>query len=549
MAGLINLAYGEFIIMKSLIDKLREKMREFDISAYYIPNNDEFQNEYLPDASKRLEFLTGFTGSSGEAIITLDEAAFFTDGRYTIQAASEVNAEQFEIYNIKQKKLIEWAQERNLSVSYDAWLVTIAQAENFDGKIIEENLLDLIWEDKPEMPQNKAIEFPLKFAGRASAEKIADITKDMQADAVLITDPISVNWLLNIRGSDLAYTPIKFCYALVLKSGEVELFEVPNHKQISSKQAKTVQIDPKTCPKAIKNSLNCKIIEQPDPCDMLKAIKNSVEIESIKQAHKLDGGALLRFIDWVKVEIRNSEFEISEISAAQKLEEFRKENAEYVAPSFTTISGFGSNGAIVHYSVTEKTNKKFDILDSEGNLYLVDSGGQYLDGNACGTTDVTRTIAIGEPTSEMKHDYTLVLKGHIAVACAEFESGENNGAFLDDLARKFLRAEGKDYDHGTGHGVGHYLNVHEGPCGISPRYKTPLQAGMLISNEPGFYKQGEYGIRIENLVLVVELPNGKLGFDTITLAPLDESLIEWEILTNDEKDWIKNYHERVFKNI
>lgn len=529
--------------MKNLIEKLREQMQERGVEAYYVPNNDEFNNEYLPDSSKRLEFLTGFTGSSGEVVVTAEKAAFFTDGRYTIQAADEVDADVFEIYNIKQKNLKEWADENGLSLSYDPWLVSVAQAERLDGKALEGNLVDELWKKRPATPNNPSYELPIEFSGKSSADKIAEIADTLKADAVIITDPISVNWLFNIRGSDLAYTPIKFAYAAVHKNGDAELFEYPDHLKVLDVAAGSIQLDPKACPLAIREALKCEIVEAQDPCLLPKAIKNEVEIEGITNAHLDDGLALTSFIEWLKENPKQTE-----ISAAKKLEEFRKEDMNYKAPSFTTISGFGSNGAIVHYSVTEKTNKKFE----KNGLYLVDSGGQYYGKDfdiSCATTDVTRTIAIGEPTDEMRHDYTLVLKGHIAVAMAEFESAEDNGEFLDGLARKFLRAEGKDFDHGTGHGVGHYLNVHEGPCGISPRARTPLQAGMLLSNEPGFYKEGEYGIRIENLVFVVEKPNGKLGMETITLAPFDESLIEWDILTKDETDWIKGYNERISDNI
>lgn len=531
------------MLLKNLIEKLREEMRKHDVEAFYIPNNDEFQNEYLPDASKRLEFITGFTGSSGEAIITLEKAAFFTDGRYTIQAASEVDGEVFEIYNMADKTAIYWAAEQNVDISYDPWLVTVKKAEQLEGKALEENLVDNIWDNKPKMPNNPATELSIEFAGQSAEEKIQNIADQLSADAVLITDPISVNWLFNIRGTDLAYTPIKFAYAVIYQNGDANLLEFPNHTDFALSKVNLIQLDPNNCPEAIKNSLKAKIIEKTDPCILPKSIKNSVEIEGIVNAHLDDGLAVSSFIEWLK---KNPEQD--EISAAAKLEEFRKEDPNYVCPSFTTISGFGSNGAIVHYSVTEKTNKKFE----KNGLYLVDSGGQYCGNNfdlSCATTDVTRTIAIGKPTAEMIHDYTLVLKGHIAVASAEFKSNKDNAADLDVLARKFLKAENKDYAHGTGHGVGHYLNVHEGPCGISPRYTTPLKAGMLISNEPGFYKEGEYGIRIESLVLVVEAEDNKLKLETLTLAPFDEELIEWDILNEDEKSWVTEYHAKVAENM
>ena len=515
-------------------------MREHGIAAYFIPNNDEFSNEYLPDSAKRIEFLTGFTGSAATLVVGLKKAAFFTDGRYTIQATTQVNSSIFEIYNIKDLQPTAWLEREGLQAAYDPWLVSVEQARKLNGVELEQNLVDAIWADKPALQSQPAFDLPLQYAGKTSEQKIADIVAGLQADALLLTDPISINWLLNIRGNDLAYTPIKLCYAVVYKSAEIDLFEVPNHKNISISGAVSVQIDPKTCPQALLEKFShLQISELADPCLLPKAIKNAAEIESIKQAHNIDGRALTKFLRWIKENQQQDE-----ISAAKKLAEFRGENVEYIQPSFTTISGFGSNGAVVHYSVTKETNKNF----APNNLYLVDSGGQYLGDKACGTTDVTRAVAIGKPTAEMIHDYTLVLKGHIAVAIAEFEPSPENGTELDKLARQFLRAEGKEYDHGTGHGVGHYLSVHEGPCGISPRAKTPFAVGMLISNEPGFYKAGAYGIRIENLVLVVA-KGKKLGFETLTKAPFDEDLIDYTLLTNQEKDWIKNYHEQVSKNI
>ena len=543
----------------SKIQQLRELMQARGVEAYYIPNNDEFQNEYLPDSAKRVEFLSGFTGSAGTIVVGLEKAAFFTDGRYTVQAAAEVDSELFEVFNLADKLPKKWADENGLELVYDPDLVTIDQAERLGGKALEGNLVDEVWGDARLTPPNSKTEiFPVQYAGKTIYEKIALVAENLEpeADAVLITTPDSVNWLFNIRGSDIEYTPFCLAYAAIYKNGRAVLFidrdklgdelqkylneiEIQDTADFGLKDVKTVQLDPKLCPLSIKNSLKCKILHQSDPCQLLKSIKNDAEIETTKNAQKLDGIAVTKFIEWVK-----SNPNQTEISAAEKLEEFRRENPEYQQPSFATISGFGSNGAIVHYHATEKTNKKFE----SGTLYLVDSGGQYLGGQACGTTDVTRTIAIGKPTDEMRRDYTLVLKGHIAIATAVFPPG-TSGAQLDAFARQFLWAEGKDYDHGTGHGVGHYLSVHEGPCGISKRYSnTKLEPGMILSNEPGFYKEGEYGIRIENLVLVVENPDNTLSFNTITLAPLDEDLIEWEILTEKENQWIKEYQQAVSSN-
>lgn len=543
------------------VEKLRQLMIRESVEAYLIPNNDEFQNEYLPDSAKRLEFLTGFTGSAGTAVIGLEKAAFFTDGRYTLQAADEVDAEIFKVYNISDKTPSEWCAAEDLNPSYDPKLITIAQHEKLGGKALDKNLVDELWSDRPVPPLKKAEIFPMKYAGKSHQNKIAEIAAGLQADAALITVADSVNWLFNIRGSDIPYTPFCLAYALVHKSGVAELFidqakltdevrahlsgvEIKDLDSVADINAESIQLDPATCPLALADGLDCEIVEATDPCQLPKSIKNEAEIAAIIEAHKIDGRAVTKFLKWLP-----GQDGLNEISAAEKLLEFRKESAEFIQPSFTTISGFGPNGAVIHYNVSRETSLNFSI----NNLYLVDSGGQYLGESSgeksCGTTDVTRTIAIGEPSEEMRHNYTLVLKGHIALAKAEFEPG-TTGYDLDHLARKPLQDEGKDYDHGTGHGVGCYLSVHEGPCGISKRENpTALQPGMILSNEPGFYKEGEYGIRIENLVLVVEKENGKLGFETLTLAPLDESLIEWDNLTNEEVQWIKDYHERVSKNV
>ncbi len=580
------------------IIEIRRLLKYYGLDSFIIPNNDEFNNEYLPDAAKRLEYATNFSGSAGTAIITHSRCAFFTDGRYTLQAAAELDPKFFQIFNISEKRPVDWIRENNLKTGFDPWQFSLAEVKKFPRNMQPcSNLVDEIWKKRPEMPSAPAYLIPPGLAGKTSTQKRAELCEGLAADMVLLTTADSVNWLLNLRGGDIPHTPFCLAYAALHKSGEVELFidkrKVPAKLVTSLEnvkirdfgevmtlgEGKTVQLDPARTPYALFLALQnngAETIEKTDPCQLPKALKNPVEIAGIRKAHEIDGKALTRFLQWLPTQ--NS---LDEIKAEEKLREFRRENPEYVEDSFSSISGFGYNGAIVHYRASEASNRQF----ANGSLYLIDSGGQYMGGGAFGTTDVTRTIVVGEPNYEMVHNYTLVLKGHIALASAVFPYG-TTGAQLDALARQFLWAEGKDYDHGTGHGVGCFLSVHEGPQGISRRYTDiPLRPGMVLSNEPGYYKAGEYGIRIENLVLVVEaepaysnplpnpLPQGEgttsppslregnyllspslregvgggsknqfLRFETLTKAPFDENLIEWELLTAAEKQWIQDYY-------
>lgn len=543
--------------MKSSIDLLRIEMKKRGVKAYIIPNNDEFGNEYLPDSAKRLEYLTGFTGSAGTAIITNNKAAFFTDGRYTLQARQQLDTKTYEIFNISDKRPEDWIRENELEASFDPWLMSVREARRMPAKPLTGNLVDIVWPTKPPAPTAAAKPHKIEYAGESSESKRQKIASSLNADMALITSPDSLNWLLNIRGNDLKYTPVCLAYGVLHKSGKLDLyisrkkatFEILNFfgKDIKVKESHQilelkgkVLLDPARTPVAIFQALyenGVDIIEGEDPCLLPKACKNATEIAGIRAAHAIDGRALTKFLRWVK-----KQKEADENWAAVRLEEFRKEAPEYVMPSFNTISGFGANGAIVHYDHTKNpAPAKF----TPENLYLIDSGGQY----EFGTTDVTRTVAIGDPTPEMKRAYTLVLKGHIALATAKFPRG-TTGSQLDPIARQFLWKDGKDYDHGTGHGVGYYLSVHEGPQGISKRYNNvPLLPGMIISNEPGYYKEGAFGIRIENLVLVVEKENGYLGFETLTLAPLDNSLINHGMLTDEERDWVHDYENAVEQNM
>jgi Xaa-Pro aminopeptidase len=551
---------------------LRKTLETLNLDYFILPNNDEFSNEYLPKSANRLEFITGFTGSNATIIIGQKKAAFFTDGRYTIQAATEVNNKDYEIHNLADKSWAKWLLENsknNDKIGFDPKLHSLS-AINYYQKILEkrkivflkENPVDHIWSSRPKAPATKAFIHDLKYAGISAEEKIKIITKNFSknADALILNSPISICWLLNIRATDIDFTPIALCHAIIYKNGKVDLFidekrldpkvkkHLKNVKIISPKDLeknilllknKKIQLDPNYCNYWLASLLQkSKIIEATDPCLIQKACKNPTEIKGMIKAHEIDGAAVTKFLLWLKNEAKN----IDEIKTTKKLLEFRKQNKEFFSPSFATISGFASNGAIVHYHATKKTNKKI-----KGNsLYLVDSGGQYF----YGTTDITRTISIGKPTSEQKHNFTLVLKGHIALATAEF-SNKTTGSDLDILARQFLQKEGKDYDHGTGHGVGCFLSVHEGPQNISKRKnEIYLKPGMIISNEPGYYKTGEYGIRIENLVLVEKAKKkGFLKFKTITLAPIDLNLIDFKLLTEAEKSWLINYHQEIYKKL
>lgn len=548
------------------LKSLREFMRQNNLAALLIPRTDEFQGEYIAPYAQRLAWLTGFTGSAGFAVVTQDKAAFFTDGRYTLQAQEELPP-YYEKYNITKKTPSQWTLE-NLSIEkrigYDPWLFTEAQLKKYERPLValSPNPIDSLWHGQPSPPKCPLHLHPLKYAGEDSRSKRARIAASLNTDHLLLTSCDSIAWLLNIRGNDVPHTPIVHSMCVLHQDGSYDLFvdlrKVSNDdlRRLQKEGGKLIdfpqllphlerltgscQLDPQTVPMVLLQTLtqtNREIVRAPDPCLLPKALKNEVELQGAIHAHIQDGHALQRFFKWLQEQPLKGE--TTELSAAQKLEEFRKEGQLYQDLSFETISAFGAHGAIIHYGVTLKSNVP---LKREG-LYLLDSGGQYL----TGTTDVTRTIALGTPTAEQKDRYTRVLKGHIALDQAIFPDG-TTGAQLDSLTRQFLWEVGCDYDHGTGHGVGSYLSVHEGPQGISKRPSDiPLKPGMILSNEPGYYKAGEYGIRIENLVKVIEIPHlsGFYGFETLTLCVLDENLIDPTLLTEKEKKWIEDYHRRV----
>ena len=534
---------------KKRLQLLFAELNNHGFDGFIVPHADEFQGEYIPPSAQRLAWLTGFTGSAGLAIVHPDESAIFVDGRYTLAVRDQV--ETFKPYDYS--SLTEWLKEHNsVKLAYDPWLHTLNDLALFkDVELVpcETNPIDTIWLDQPEPPLAPVVPYP-------SDTKREQVILDDGIDAVMLTASDSIAWLLNIRGGDVPRAPLPLCFAILYANKHVDLFidkrkishEIENvtiyeftelATILDNLNQSTVLIDPKQTPIWIIKRLN-KIVKGDDPCALPKACKNSTEIAGTRAAHLRDGSALTRFLYWLKPGV-------DEIQAAERLEQFRAETGLLHDLSFDTISGYGANGAIVHYQVTPETNK---VLET-GNLYLVDSGGQYLDG----TTDVTRTIAIGTPTAEHKDRFTRVLKGHISIATCRFPEG-TTGTQLDILARHALWQVGLDYQHGTGHGVGIFLSVHEGPQSISKRISNvALKPGMIISNEPGYYKTGAYGIRIENLVLVTEaetIEGGEqpmMGFETLTLAPIDRNLIEVSLLNETEIAWINNYHARVYEKI
>ncbi len=550
------------------LQALQIELKKLDLDGFLIPHADEYQGEYLPPHARRLEWLSGFTGSAGLAIVNNSESAIFVDGRYTLAVREQ--AKNFKSYNSKNHPPNKWLLQQPASkIGYDPWLHTPAEleplqrsAQTTGSSLIacEYNPIDKIWQDRPSPPAKPIIPYSIYYSGETSQSKrqrISEILNRKKVFATILTASDSIAWLLNIRGNDIPRVPVPLTFAILYATGVTDLFIIP--REIDDKLLKhlgtevnicslnsfatalkkltnkSVLIDPKRTAIWIVNQLTkSNLIEDSDPCILPKACKNKVEISGAKQAHLWDGIAVTKFLHWLDTKIDTTD----EIQASQQLEVIRRENSKLHDLSFDTISAAGSNAAIVHYQATEQTNKQLH------SLYLVDSGGQYL----FGTTDVTRTIAIDQPTAEQKKCFTLVLKGHISIATCHFPPG-TTGSQLDILARHALWQVGLDYDHGTGHGVGSFLSVHEGPQSISSRpNKTALQPGMILSNEPGYYKEGAFGIRIENLILVVE--KGKqLGFETLTLVPIDLRLVDFSLLTTNEINWLKNYHSKVLEQI
>lgn len=573
------------VALTSRLAAFRGELLRRNLTGFVIPRADQQQNEYVAPSEERLAWLTGFTGSAGMAVVLLQEAAVFVDGRYTLQAAKQVDGKAWSVASLVEPPPESWLGEHLKAgdrLGFDPWLHTSAAAERLAGACarvgaelvaVDSNPLDAVWSERPAPPLGPVTIHAMEFAGESEADKIGRIRAEIAklgVGALVLSDSHAVAWTFNIRGADVSHTPLPLSYALVPKEGRPQIFI--DHRKLSNsardhleanaevkepdalvaalselaKASASIALDAATAADALSRLITAdggKPVRGADPVALLKASKNATEIKGTQTAHRRDAVALARFLAWIDREAPKGG--LFEIDAVEALETFRRDTGVLKEVSFPTISGTGPNGAIVHYRVTRKTNRRI----APGDLLLIDSGAQYEDG----TTDVTRTIAIGEPTAEMRDRFTRVLRGHIAIARAVFPDG-TSGAQLDTLARQYLWEIGLDFAHGTGHGVGSYLSVHEGPARISKIGTTPLKRGMILSNEPGYYKTDAYGIRIENLELVVaadiagaEQPMN--GFETLTLAPIDRRLIDLKGITASERDWIDAYHARVRREV
>jgi len=562
---------------------LRAEMTAAGLDAFLIPRADAHRGESVPPGDARLAYITGFTGSAGLALVGTRKAALFIDSRYTLQAPAQTDTSKVTPIEALQTGIAPHFAAfvpKGGRIGYDPWLHTPGEIKDLAEKlagtatlVATDNLVDRIWKDRPAAPATPVEFLGHNRAGKKAEDKLAELQATLaaeNADATVLTLPESLCWLFNIRGRDVPNTPFVLGFAIVPRKGKPTIFfdktritpelkaqfgELANLAGKDTMLAalrklgaagKHVWVDPASAPLAVLNAIrtgseNAHVIEKRDPILLPKSRKNDAELAGMREAHRLDGVALAKFLAWFDREAPKGK--LDEIGIVTALEAFRREEPTCVDASFDTISGAGPNGAIVHYRVTEKTNRGLKA----GELMLVDSGAQYLSG----TTDVTRTMSTGKPTAEEKDRFARVLKGMIAISMARFPRG-TSGAQIDVLARQYLWQAGLTYNHGTGHGVGAYLGVHEGPVGISPRYTLPLEPGQVISNEPGYYKDGGFGIRIENLVHVVESPVGDgkyLEFETLTLAPIDLRLVDKKLLTADERDWLNAYHKRVWKEI
>jgi len=545
--------------------KLRKFLKIYKLDGYLVPKNDEYFNEYVRQSSDRLKFISNFSGSAGFAIILKNKNYLFVDGRYTIQAQIQ-SGKNFKIITIPQKFPKDVLKtKKKLKIGFDPKLHSEKQLnflfniKNIILKPVNENLIDIIWSKKPKDLIKPFFSLSKKDAGQSSQEKIVKVKNVLlknKVDYLLVTAPENVAWILNIRGYDSAFSPIPNARLLINNKGNIDLFsqseKVTKIKKIFSKKIEfhnenkiekklrnlwknNIWLDSLSCSIHYKNLVKKKnrIIEKIDPIYFFKSIKNSTEIKNMKKSHMIDGVALTKFLFWLKKNFRKKK--ITEISAQKKLESFRKMNTTYKFPSFSTISGTGPNSAIIHYKASIKSNRTL----KKGDLYLVDSGGQY----SFGTTDVTRTISLDNNSKFIREIYTRVLKGHIAVSDYKIRKN-SNGSDIDRNARKSLKKIGLDYPHGTGHGVGYFLNVHEGPQSFSKKNKVNLKPGMIISNEPGYYKEGYFGIRIENLIYIK-----KNKFEELTMTPMEKDLIKKKMLNKKEIGWLNKYHTKVKKNL
>ncbi|WOH49455.1 aminopeptidase P family protein [Bradyrhizobium sp. sBnM-33] len=569
------------VALTARLARFREELARRKLTGFVVPRADQQQNEYVPASEERLAWLTGFTGSAGMAIVLTREAAVFVDGRYTLQAAKQVDRKAWQIEPLADPPPEQWLTKHLAAgdrLGFDPWLHTSAAAERLaaactkaGAELIaaESNPLDQVWTERPAPPLGRVAIHGVQFSGEIEAEKLKRIRLEINklgVEALVLSDSHAVAWTFNIRGADVSHTPLPLSYALVPKDGRPTIFI--DHRKLSNltrdhleqsaevrepdalvpaltelaRSGAAIALDSATAADALSRLIagaGGKPVRGNDPVSLLKAVKNITEIEGTRTAHQRDAVALARFLAWIDREAPSGA--LTEIDTVEALETFRRQTCALKDVSFPTIAGTGPNGAIVHYRVTRKSNRRI----SPGDLLLIDSGAQYEDG----TTDVTRTIAIGNPTDEMRDRFTRVLRGHIAIARAVFPDG-TTGAQIDSFARQFLWQAGLDFEHGTGHGVGSYLSVHEGPARISKLGTTPLKRGMILSNEPGYYKTDAYGIRIENLELVIgtdiagaEKPVN--AFETLTLAPIDRRLIDVNMLSATELKWLNDYHERI----
>ena len=550
------------------IRKLRKIFKREKIDGYLIPKNDEFYGEYVDDYNDRLNYITNFSGSYGFALVLKKKNFLFVDGRYTLQASKQ-SGKFYKVVTFPNKLPSDILKSKKLLIGYDPKLFTkkilisLFGKNNFKFIPLKNNLIDKIWKRKHVQDKSKFYAMPKNSVGenyKSKIEKIISNLKKKNADYQFITASENNAWLLNIRGADAKYTPIPSSYVLIGKNNSVTFFcnkrKISNFFKKSFKKIKFTNIelvdkvllgikskkfiiDVNTCSIYFENIIlkNNKILLCKDPIYDLKAIKNQKELKNIKIAHIYDGVALTKYLFWLKNNFYREN--ITEISASKKLLEFRKTNKKFKFLSFPTISGTGPNGSIIHYTATNKTNRKL----KEGEVYLVDSGGQYQ----FATTDVTRTISLKTSDKRIKNIFTRVLKGHIAVATFKLKNN-TTGSQIDIAARKYLKQIGLDYPHGTGHGVGYFLNVHEGPQAISRNNKIKFKAGMVVSNEPGYYEKNRFGIRIENLIYVKKKKNRNF-FENLTMVPLDKDLIEKKMLNQKEKEWINSYHKKVYESL
>jgi len=563
---------------------LRAELKRRRLAGFIVPRQDEFQGEYVAAYAERLRWLTGFAGSWGMAIVLMRKAAIFVDGRYTIQVRQQVDTRVFEPRHLVDQPPAAWLSQnvrKGDRIGYDPWLLTASQARRLAEACakagarlvpVDTNPIDAVWNDQPARPDRPVEVQPTQFAGRSAADKLKDIAKAMTAaDAAVLSLPDSVAWVFNIRGGDVPFTPVVLAFAILHRKGKAELFadagRLPEHVHSHLKKVATikppaaidaalralgkakarVQIDGETVPDRISALLvkaGAKIVQGADPCILPKARKNPKEQEGARAAQRRDGVAMARFLHWLDRAAPAGG--LTEITVADKLRDFRAETGLLKDLSFSTIAAAGPNAAIPHYHVSPESDRAL----GHDEIFLIDSGAQYQDG----TTDITRTTVIGQPTDEMRDRFTRVLKGMIAISRLRFPKG-TCGSQIDALARAALWQAGLDFDHGTGHGVGAYLSVHEGPARINKSDRTPLEPGMILSNEPGYYKQDRFGIRIENLLMVHEardIDGGDrpmLGFETLTLCPIDRRLIDARLLSRGEAGWLDAYHARVMKEV